>query len=165
MHTSEPLSFTPISPRYFTVRLVQRAIWAVIYVALSAALLGARWLWEWQIPLWVCWIPVALTAVWQLIALVLTARYVRSWGYAETETHLVITRGVLARKVTTVPYGRMQLVDVTSGPIEGALKLASVELSTASMGTDAKIPGLETAEAQRLSEALSARGEEQMVGM
>ncbi|HLR94702.1 MAG TPA: PH domain-containing protein, partial [Jiangellaceae bacterium] len=64
-----------------------------------------------------------------------------------------------------VPYGRMQLVDVTSGPIERRLGLATIQMHTASPASDAKIPGLPSAEAARLRDRLSALGEAQAAGL
>ena len=40
-----------------------------------------------------------------------------------------------------MPYGRMQLVEVTSGPVERHFGLASVQLHTAAAATDAAHPG------------------------
>ncbi len=40
-----------------------------------------------------------------------------AWGYAERERDLMIRRGVLVRRLTIVPYGRMQFVDVRQGPL------------------------------------------------
>src|SRR4030095_2579067 len=46
------------------------------------------------------------------------------------------------RRLSIVPYARMQFVDVTAGPLERAFKLATVQLHTAAAATDAKIPRL-----------------------
>ena len=53
---------------------------------------------------------------------VMLGRNWRSWRYAERADDLLISRGVLWREVTVVPYGRMQLVEVTSGPVERHLR-------------------------------------------
>ena len=46
-------------------------------------------------------------------------------GWLETDDELLITRGKLWHSFTVVPYGRIQFVDVTSGPIDRALGLKS----------------------------------------
>ncbi|TDD65646.1 hypothetical protein E1262_24595 [Jiangella aurantiaca] len=89
----------------------------------------------------------------------------RAWGYAERLDDLLVTRGVMYRRLTVVPYGRMQFVDVASGPLERRYGLATVQLHTASPATDAKIPGLPAAEAARLRDRLSALGEAQAAGL
>ncbi len=89
----------------------------------------------------------------------------RAWGYAERLDDLLVTRGVMYRKLTVVPYGRMQYVDVASGPLERRYGLATVQLHTASPATDAKVPGLPADEAARLRDRLSALGEAQAAGL
>ena len=96
--------------------------------------------------------------------MLLRGRY-RSWGYAEREDDLLIRRGFLFRRLSVVPYGRMQFVDVTAGPVERTFGLATVKLHTAAAATDAKLPGLATAEAERLRDRLAALGEAQASGL
>ncbi|MFI9648731.1 PH domain-containing protein [Streptomyces sp. NPDC052040] len=111
----------------------------------------------------------ALFALLPLAALgwgwVLLGRNWRSWRYAERADDLLISRGVLWREQTVVPYGRMQLVEVTSGPVERHFGLASVQLHTAAAATDAAIPGLHPAEAERLRDRLTELGEARSAGL
>jgi membrane protein YdbS with pleckstrin-like domain len=88
-----------------------------------------------------------------------------SWGYAERAEDLLVTHGVLLRRLVVVPYGRMQLVDVTAGPIERKFGIATLRLHTAAAGTDARIHGLTPAEAARLRDRLAALGEAQSAGL
>lgn len=114
-------------------------------------------------------VPVLITVGVGLVALVwglwLIPRNWRAWGYAERLDDLLVTHGVMYRRLTVVPYGRMQFVDVASGPLERRYGLATVQLHTASPATDAKIPGLPAAEAARLRDRLSALGEAQAAGL
>jgi membrane protein YdbS with pleckstrin-like domain len=95
----------------------------------------------------------------------LLRRRVLSWGYAERDDDLIVARGVLVRRVTVVPYGRMQFLDVTAGPVERAFGLATVQLHTAAAATDARIPGLAVTEARRLRDRLAALGESKSAGL
>lgn len=95
----------------------------------------------------------------------LIGRQVRAIGYIERTDDLLIRRGILFRQLVVVPYGRMQFVDVQSGPLERIFNLASVELHTASPTTKATIPGLLPEEAARLRDRLATRGEAQMAGL
>jgi hypothetical protein len=88
-----------------------------------------------------------------------------AWGYAEREEDLLVRRGVLVRRVSVVPYGRMQYVDVTAGPLDRRLGLARVTLHTAAAASDASIPGLPAAEATRLRDRLAALGEARQAGL
>ena len=88
-----------------------------------------------------------------------------SWGYAEREDDLLVRRGVMFARLSVVPYGRMQFIDVTAGPLERAFGLATVRLHTAAAATDARIPGLERDEAARLRDSLAELGEAQAAGL
>jgi membrane protein YdbS with pleckstrin-like domain len=89
----------------------------------------------------------------------------RSWVYLERDEDLIVERGVLIRRLSVVPYGRMQFVDVTAGPIDRVFRLATVRLHTAAAASDARIPGLERAEAARLRDRLAALGEAKAAGL
>lgn len=99
---------------------------------------------------------VVLFGLWEVWV---TVRGVRAWGYAERENDLLVRHGLLVRRLSIVPYARMQFVDVTAGPLERAFNLATVQLHTAAAATDAKVPGLRPAEAARLRDRLTALGE------
>jgi membrane protein YdbS with pleckstrin-like domain len=92
-------------------------------------------------------------------------RRFRSWGYAEREDDLLVRRGVMFARLSVVPYGRMQFIDVTAGPLERVFGLATVRLHTAAAATDARIPGLAREEAARLRDRLAVLGEAQAAGL
>lgn len=96
---------------------------------------------------------------------VLLGRRVRAWGFTERHQDLMVRRGVMVRRLSVIPYGRMQYVDVTAGPFERAFGLASVRMHTAAAASDARIPGLPQSEATRLRDHLSALGESQATGL
>lgn len=98
-------------------------------------------------------------------ALTFVHRRYRAWSYEERDEDLVVSRGVMFRRQSVVPYGRMQFVDVTAGPIERAFRLATVKLHTASPASDARIPGLERDEAARLRDRLASLGEAKAAGL
>jgi membrane protein YdbS with pleckstrin-like domain len=155
-----------VSPKYVTVRLVEWAIGNLLMIAVfSLPLLFVqlgRWTWP---PLWVAVaVPAALLllALWRLV---LIPRQVRAIGYAERDDDLLIRRGIFFERTMVVPYGRMQYVDVSVGPVERLLGLCTLKLHTASAGTNAHLPGLPAAEGARLREQLSARGEARLAGL
>lgn len=92
-------------------------------------------------------------------------RRFHAWAYAERADDLLVRRGVMFARLSVVPYGRMQFVDVTAGPLERAFGLATVRLHTAAAATDARIPGLVRDEAARLRDLLAERGEAQAAGI
>ena len=97
--------------------------------------------------------------------LVAVQRRFAAWGYLEREDDLLVRRGVLVRRTSVVPYGRMQYVDVTAGPLDRRMGLATVTLHTAAAATDASVPGLLAPEAARLRDRLAALGEARQAGV
>jgi membrane protein YdbS with pleckstrin-like domain len=113
--------------------------------------------------------PVALLAGGLLVLFVwawwLIGRNAAFWGYAEHDDELYITSGAFFRRMVIVPYGRMQYVDVQSGPLDQLYGIAKLQLHTASPGTSATIPGLPADEAARLRDRLTSLGETQAAGL
>lgn len=133
-------------------------LWALpVTVAAGATLaLTAKGAWV------LCALVPLAAAAWGWGAL---ARNWRSWRYAERADDLLVSRGVLWRETTVVPYGRMQLVEVTSGPLERRHGLARLQLHTAAATTDATVVGLTPAEAERLRDRLTELGEARSAGL
>ena len=69
-------------------------------------------------------------------------RRFRAWRYQERHEDLIVARGVMVQRLSVVPYGRMQFVEVTAGPVERLFQLSTVKLHTAAAASDARIPGL-----------------------
>lgn len=163
MHSDEPrfddAQWLRPSPRMWTARQSLLAIvTAPVTLALAgvtAAGAGAR------AALAVLAVLVVVSGWWWLV---LRGRY-RAWGYAERGDDLLVRRGLLVRRLSVVPYGRMQLIEVTAGPVDRMFGLATVQLHTASASTDARIPGLAASEAQRLRDRLAALGEARAAGL
>ncbi len=150
----------PVSPRLARLRRVLLLAWVVALAAVLTVL--TVWL---SLPAW-AWVPLAVLLVAAPVpGWVLIGRNVRWWGYAEREEDLYVKHGALLRTLVVVPYGRMQYVDVQAGPLDQAFGLASVHLHTASPGTSARIPGLPYAEATRLRDRLTTRGEARAAGL
>lgn len=105
---------------------------------------------------------VVVLIIWRFFRM---RKIANSWGYAERADDLFIRRGVWVRSLTVVPYGRMQMIEVTSGPIDRLLGLATVQLVTASSSSSAVIRGLDAQSAADLRERLAAAGESQAAGL
>lgn len=95
----------------------------------------------------------------------LIRRQVPALGYAELGDELAVRRGIMFRRLTLVPYGRMQYIEVDSGPLARKYGIATVTLHTASAASDAEIPGLPEAEATRLRDRLTTRSESMLAGL
>jgi membrane protein YdbS with pleckstrin-like domain len=149
-----------ISPQYRSMRRLTSVITIAVIFTAAAVWVGAGFGLWWLAGL--IWLAAAAIAVARWI---IVDRNWRSWGYLERDDDLYITHGVLFRSLTAVPYGRMQLVEVRTTPLQRAYGLATVQLITASASTDAVIPGLPPEEAARLRDRLTQLGEAQASGL
>lgn len=154
------VSFNRVSPKYGFKEVIGSLTFFVpmVVVALIFAIVFTA-----EVP-WLHAIWVALV-VFAVIMIVIILRQARAIGYAERVDDLLIRRGIMFRKATVVPYGRLQFVDVDSGPIDRMFGLATVKLHTASAATDATIPGLPRAEAERLRDSLAGLGQTNLAGL
>ncbi|MDO4898294.1 MAG: PH domain-containing protein, partial [Rothia sp. (in: high G+C Gram-positive bacteria)] len=139
-----------VSPKYMKVRMISRAIWSVILLGITALpLIFTELLGWWNWPTWLSATLLVLMLIWQIWLTIIVNRQVRALGYSERADHLLKRQGIMFRSVRALPYGRIQYVDVNSGPIENAIGLCHVEIKTA--GADGvTLPGLEKSEAERL---------------
>jgi hypothetical protein len=147
-----------VSPRLATLRRLVGTASGALLVAVATVL-------AWVAASWLGAVVLVLGVAVLGWSWVVVGRSVRSWGYAERADDLLVTRGILRRQLVVVPYGRMQFVDVTAGPLDRRFGLATVQLHTAAAATDAQIPGLVPAEAARLRDRLAARGEAGAAGV
>ncbi len=154
----ETVSWRGVSPRLLWIEELQVLIGVVV---VAAGCLVAGVLLDTALPWWFAAAAVVVGAV----RAVLVVRSVRSWGYAERDADLLVRHGLLVRRLSVVPYARMQFVDVTAGPLQRLLGLATVSLHTAAAASDARIPGLPGAEAARLRDRLTALGEARTEGL
>lgn len=147
-----------VSPRFWIAR-------QVVIAALIAPLLAAAIVVTVLAPApYTALLVAAALALGALIWIVERGRY-RAWGYAERADDLIVHRGLLFRRTSVVPYGRMQFIDVTAGPIDRMFGLATVQLHTAAAATDARIPGLLRRDAEQLRDRLASVGEARATGL
>jgi len=77
-------------------------------------------------------------------------------GYLVREQDISFQRGIITYKLTTVPFNRIQHVEVNQGIMAKIFKLSSVKLYTAGgSASDLSIPGLPADDAQKLKAFLS----------
>ena len=151
--------WTRVSPRLVSARRLVLCLTLAVVAVVAAVVLA------FAVAVWLAAVVVVAAVVVAIWGSWLIGRRVRSWGYAERADDLLVTSGVLRRRLVIVPYGRMQLVDVTAGPVDRAFGITTVQLHTAAAATDATIPGLVPAEAARLRDRLAALGEARSAGL
>lgn len=113
-------------------------------------------------------VPILILAALVVVLLVnalLAFRRVRAIGYILREDDLLFRRGIMFERVIAVPYGRLQLVDVTRGPLLRALGLATLKFVTASAATGVQLPGLRVEDAEALRDRLVTLAETRRSGL
>ena len=151
------LPWQPVSSALVTARLLVLALTLLLPLVASAvvAVLVTPWAW-WGT------LVVALVGLWAAWVVV---RQVSAISWVELDEEIVIRKGRLFRTLVSVPYGRLQYVDIESGPLARTLGIASCEIHTASPESGGSLPGLPVAEAEALRTRLAARGEAQRAGL
>lgn len=148
-----------VSSKYLVVDLLTTLVWSLIFTALATL---PAWLFEWGVWWWT--LPIVFGAI-MIVTLILTPRRVRSIGYQLRDDDLLFRRGIMFQRFVAVPFGRMQLVDITRGPLARAVGLAELKLVTAAAATGVVIPGLPLQEAEELRDHLVALAETRRAGL
>ncbi|MBN9223817.1 MULTISPECIES: PH domain-containing protein [unclassified Microbacterium] len=147
-----------ISRRYVTVQLISTGAFLALVIAAAVVL----WL---VLHLTWVWIPAAIVILITVWTLAILPRQARAYGYQLREDDLVFRRGILWQRMVAVPYGRMQLVDITHGPLDRGFGIAQLKLVTAAAATGVTIPGLTQEAAERLRDTLIAVAETRRTGL
>ena len=116
------------------VLLVERFAGSYVPAAILPVVLGFALIWAWV------WPPLQY----------------RSWTYQIREHQLWAERGVASRITSVIPYVRIQHVDTRQDLLERALGIGRVVVFTAGIrGAEFVLPGLPTADAERLRDHLA----------
>ncbi len=147
-----------LAKQYVWVRIISTAVLAVLVAA------GATVISLWSRTPWV-WIPAGVFLVILLWTIVITPRQARAYGYQLRRDDLVFRRGILWQRMVAVPYGRMQLIDITHGPLDRGFGIAQLKLVTAAAATGVVIPGLTQDAAEHLRDTLVDVAETRRTGL
>lgn len=140
---------TALHTNHLKVLRVQAAL-AIVACIIGALVLEATG----HLPRGVWLIPALVLAV--VIARVPLRRF-RATGYSVGANRLRIVRGLLVRRDTTVPFGRVQHIDVRQGPLERLYGLATLTVHTAGThNASVHLPGLGHEDAVAMRQAIRA---------
>lgn len=147
-----------ISPKYVWVQLIANGSFLVLVIAAMLVLtliMNQPW----------AWIPGGILTVILAWTLAILPRQARAIGYQLRDDDLVFRRGILWQRFVAVPYGRMQLIDITHGPLDRGFGIAQLKFVTAAAATGVVIPGLEQQTAETLRDHLVAVAESRRTGL
>ena len=147
-----------LARQYVWVQLISTGILALIVLA---AVLLVTLLWG----QWWAWIPGGIFLGILIWTMIITPRQARAYGYQLRHDDLVFRRGILWQRVVAVPYGRMQLIDITHGPLDRGFGIAQLKLVTAAASTGVVIPGLTQDAAEQLRDTLVDVAEARRTGL
>ena len=139
---------TPLHPNF--VKVVR---WSAILTALPVLAVVSAWEVLGLVPRGVVIVPVLLLLAWLIVRIPLRRYAAR--GYSTEGDRLRVVRGLLWRKDTVVPFGRVQHIDVARGPLERHYGLATLVVHTAGThNASVSLPGLGLEDAVRMREAI-----------
>ena len=111
-------------------------------------------------------VVVAVFGLWGLWWILTTPRRTRALGYALESNHLMARRGIVFRSMSSMPYGRIQYVDVDSGPLERMCGVARLTVRTAGTTTGTMVLfGIPLNVAEELRADLVRRADERMAAL
>jgi membrane protein YdbS with pleckstrin-like domain len=154
-------SWNSLSPRYRVEMMLGTAL---VFVPPLAMVGIPLWVGEQDFIPW-SWVAIALLALVGLFAVGFVPRRVRAMQYSLRSDDLVFRKGIFFQRSVAVPYGRLQLVDVSRGPISRLLGLSKLSLVTASASSGVSIPGLPQDVAEKLRDHLIAVAETRRAGL
>lgn len=147
-----------VSPKYVFVDVSGALVLTIAFVAIAVIVTLLV-----RDPTW--WIAPLAVFIVMLVIIAFIPRRVRAIGYQLRDDDLLFRRGLLFQRFVSVPYGRMQLVDITRGPLSRALGLSDLRFVTAAASSGVIIPGLTVADAEELRDHLVAVAETRRAGL
>ena len=150
---ADAVEWQPLHPRYAREQQIVRGL-AIVLIAL-----GFSGIAMFRGPTFFPFAPIAIVGVLAAAALITwPAIALPRCGYALRERDMVYRHGVIFRKVTTVPFNRIQHVEVSHGPIDRRFGIGTLKLYTAGgSGGDLSVGGLPTETAERLRDFILSR--------
>ena len=148
-------NFTKLNKKYRKIMLIRIAIFFLI---LSAGL-AAYFLWrnESLKPTLIILLFSAIALLTLLMVIISLLGFPKK-GYQVRENDISFQRGIITYKITTIPFNRIQHVEVNQGVLPKIFRLSALKIFTAGgNASDLSIPGLPEEVAQKLKAFLSEK--------
>ena len=154
----QPEDFNPVARKYLKLIYIRLAIITFIF---AGAVTGFSFIPREEFPLIAILIIGGFMLAIMIYSFIITTLSFPYRGYLIREKDIAYQRGLISYKLTTIPYKRIQHVELNQGILAKKMNLASIKVYTAGgSGDDLSIPGLplDTAKELRayLTEIISA---------
>ena len=143
-------TLTPLHPNYVKVVRLGTLVAVLPLVVVALVLEFSD-----ELPRGAFLVPILVVALYLIVRAPLRRYHAR--GFQMGSDRLRVVRGMLFRRDTVVPFGRVQHIDVHQGPIERGYGLATLVLHTAGThNSSVPLPGLAHADALAMREEIRA---------
>jgi membrane protein YdbS with pleckstrin-like domain len=146
--------FKSINKRYFKVIVIQTTlIFTVLFIAII--FMNYKDLFEWSE--YSVWLYVMLSVIF-IVILFLKIIGFKKRKYAVREKDISYKKGVFFRSLTTVPFNRIQHIEIDQGPVARYFGLVALSVFTAGDSSDdLKVSGLLKKDAVQIKEFISTK--------
>jgi membrane protein YdbS with pleckstrin-like domain len=153
--TIDKKTFNPLDKKYLIIEFIRIALFFALLIGGFIVFILFS---DETIPALVITITSLAVAFLMTYSIGITYLGFSKKGYLVRENDLSFQKGLLIYKVTSVPFNRIQHVEVNQGILGKIFKLSSVKLFTAGgSASDLSIPGLPQEVAHNLKEFLSEK--------
>ena len=151
----QPKEFNSLSKNYLKVLLFRLAIFALF---MTAGVLAFIFFAGKESPFFVKAIMISVISILLIYLVVITILGFVKKGYLVREKDISFKRGLIVYKQTSVPFNRIQHVEVNQGVLEKIYNLSSLKIFTAGgTSSDLTIPGIAIETAHNLKAFLSEK--------
>ena len=146
----ETLEMVQLDKKYLTVRAIGSLIFAISSLIALSVFLTFKLSWGNT-----TYVLVGLAA-WILLILINVFLVVKGFkvkAYAIRDKDIMYRSGLIWRSETSIPFNRVQHVDINRGPLDRLFDLAKINIYTAGgQSSDLSIPGLDPEDAKALKD-------------
>ncbi|WP_323756784.1 PH domain-containing protein [Roseivirga sp.] len=152
------IDFKPIDPNYLKVSLISSALFFLILIGGSIAIIEFSDIEEKTNGYLISMSAIIILAA---VSVILTILGFKKKQYALRQRDIIYTKGLIWSVRTTVPFNRIQHAELKQGPIERLYKINSLKLYTAGgQSSDLVIPGLPDKDALSIKDFVLKKTEE-----
>lgn len=144
----EDIDYVGLDKNYLTVNLISLTIFWVIFGSAAFIFLYFN---IWDLPSWLNSLIGSVVAIIIILSYISVNLGFKKKKYALREKDVVYQTGLLWRKLTVLPFNRIQHAEVEQGPIERLFELSKLKIYTAGgASSDLNIGGISPERAQAM---------------